>query len=57
MGKLSKNNILHKTYSYEKNKATLNFTLRQDIKTEMESFLEILREAISDVEKDLNANS
>lgn len=43
----------NKNFSYEKGNVSLKFGLRTDIKAEMADFLDLLKEAIGDVEKDI----
>jgi len=51
--KVKNNNTEMKNYSYEKNKITLKFSLRTDIKHQMKDFLELLKTAQVEVENDL----
>lgn len=57
MGKNKKivetNNTTNKSFSYKKGGVTLNFTLRNDIKTELKDFLELLKVAQIDVEEEI----
>lgn len=47
------NNTTQKSFSYSKNKVSLKFTLRIDIKEELKNFLELLVVAQEDVKKTL----
>ncbi len=51
---LIKNTIENKTFSYSKGKVKLNFVLRIDIKEEMKNFIELLQEAKTDVQTQLD---
>ena len=51
--KIKNNNEVTKKYSYEKNKITLSFNLRTDIKHQMKDFLELLKVAQKEIEEDL----
>ena len=42
-----------KNFTYSKGKASLNFTLRIDIKNELKDFLELLKVAQKEVEDEL----
>lgn len=44
-----------KSYGYALGSISLKFTLRNDIKTEMQAFLELMARATEDVTNDLNA--
>jgi hypothetical protein len=52
--KVKNNNTVMKNYSYEKNKITLSFNLRTDIKHQMKDFLELLKVAQKEIEEDLS---
>ena len=43
-----------RAFSYSKNKANLNFSLRTDIKSELKDFKELLLQAVEDINKELN---
>lgn len=42
-----------KSFNYKKNECSLNFNLRTDIKGNLKDFLELLKVAVVDVEKEL----
>ena len=48
------NNTTSKNFSYSKGKCQLNFSLRTDVKTELKDFLELLKVAQIEVEKEIN---
>jgi len=52
--KIKTDNKTNKTFSYLKGDVKLNFTLRIDIKTELKDFLEILKVAQKEIEKEIN---
>jgi hypothetical protein len=45
--------VVRKEYSYQLKMTTLGFTLRQDNTQELLNFRELLKQALSDVEKDI----
>lgn len=47
------NNTSSKNFSYQKGNCRLNFSLRNDIKGELKDFLELLKIAQEDVEKEI----
>lgn len=56
--KVKTDNKVTKQFSYVKGKVSLNFTLRTDIKNELKDFLECLKVAQKEVEKELeNGNN
>ena len=50
---LQKNPTEQRTFDYAKGGVTLRFTLRTDIKSELIDFLELLKEAVEDVTKQI----
>jgi len=52
--KLKNNSITRKEYSYTKNKISLSFLLRTDVKHEMKDFLELLKVAQKAIEEDID---
>lgn len=50
---VQRNPVVRKEYSYELNGVTLDFTLRQDTKTEMSAFIKLLESALTDVRADV----
>jgi len=44
-----------RTYSYELDGISFNFTLRTDIKKELKAAIQILKSAVADFERDLEA--
>lgn len=53
---LEKNHVTNKTFDYKKKKVHLNFTLNIKDKEMLSDFLELLNEAVSEVEKEINGN-
>ena len=50
---LQKTPTENKNFSYSKGNVTLSFNLRTDIKDQLKDFLELLKEGVKDVEKEL----
>ena len=50
---LIKNHIENKSFNFSKGNVNLSFTLRIDIKSELQDFKELLEQAIIDVDKEL----
>lgn len=50
---LISNNTTSKNFSYAKDKVSLNFNLRTDIKQELKIFKELLIKALDDVSEEL----
>lgn len=50
---IDRNLITKKTFSYRKGDVSINFTLRIDMRTELENAREILVEAINDFDDEL----
>jgi uncharacterized protein YdgA (DUF945 family) len=48
------NSVTNRTFDYSKGGISLNFTLRIDIKKDLNSFLELLKVAIVEVEAEIN---
>ena len=51
---LKTNNTTSKNFSYSKGNTNLSFNLRTDIKGELKDFLELLKVAQKEVEKEIN---
>lgn len=51
---LKTNNTTSKNFSYSKGNVNLNFNLRTDVKEELKDFLELLKVAQTEVEKEIN---
>jgi hypothetical protein len=51
--KIKEDHIERKSFNYSKNGVELNFTLRTDIKTELNIFKELMEKAIEDIKKEL----
>ena len=51
---LIKNHIENKSFNFSKGSVSLDFTLRTDIKSQLQDFKEILQQAIFDVDKEIN---
>jgi len=51
--KIKDNSITRKEFNYSKGICGLKFSLRTDIKSELKDFLELLKVAQKDVEKEL----
>lgn len=47
----TRNHVERREFGFKRGDITLNFKLRVDIKEELKDFLELLKEAISDVEE------
>jgi hypothetical protein len=52
---LKTNNTTSKNFSYSKGNTNLSFNLRTDIKVELKDFLELLKVAQKEVEKEMKA--
>ena len=50
---LVSSNTTSKNFSFSKGVCSLNFSLRTDIKTELKDFLELLKVAQNEVEKEI----
>ncbi len=46
--------VINKTFNFSKGVISLNFTLRIDTKDQLKDFLELLKEAVSQVEVEIN---
>ena len=53
MNPVEKNHVTRKSFSFKIGKVNLDFTLRTDIKTELEDFKQLLVDALEEVTKDL----
>jgi hypothetical protein len=53
---LQTNHREQKTFSYTKGNANLSFVLYTDVKTEIKDFMELLEQALKDVQKFLGTN-
>ena len=51
--KLQNNSTTQKNFAYQKGNVSLNFNLRTDIKQELKDFLELLKVAVLEVEKEI----
>lgn len=51
---MKKEHIIRKEYSYNQSGTTLGFSLRQDVKKEMQNFIKCLEEAMQEVQADLD---
>lgn len=51
--KLKSTHTTSRAFRYEKNSVVLAFTLRTDVKTELETFEELLVAAIADVQEEI----
>lgn len=51
--KVKQNNTVNKNFNYSKGKCSLRFSLRTDIKSELRDFLELLKVAQIDIEKEI----
>lgn len=47
------NHTENKTFNYQKDKVSLVFTLRTDVKKELKNFKDLLEKAIVDIDKEL----
>jgi len=52
--KITENHITRRQFSYSKGMISLEFTLRVDIKTELEVFKELLLKALEDIEQEID---
>ena len=52
--KVKINNTTSKNFSYSKGRVSLNFSLRTDIKQELKDFIELLKVAQEEVNKEIN---
>ena len=52
--KVKTNNTIQKNFSYSKGRVSLNFSLRTDIKQELKDFIELLKIAQEEVNKEIN---
>lgn len=50
---LQNNSTTQKNFSYTKGNVSLNFNLRTDIKQDLKDFLELLKVAVLEVEKEI----
>ena len=50
---LTKNHIENKSFNFSKGNVNLSFTLRIDVKSELQDFKELLKEAIIDIEEEV----
>lgn len=50
---LIKNHIESKSFNFSKGSVNLSFTLRIDIKSELQDFKELLDQAVIDIEREL----
>ena len=50
---LIKNHIENKSFNFSKGNVNLSFTLRIDIKSELQDFKELLDQAVIDIEREL----
>lgn len=50
---LTKNHIESKSFNFNKGSVNLSFTLRIDIKSELQDFKELLDQAVIDVNKEI----
>lgn len=53
---LRANKETRRSFSYSQGNASLNFTLRIDVKSELKDFLELLKIAVEDVTKEIKDN-
>lgn len=57
LSQISRDHTTTRKFSYTKGKCSLSFTLRTDIKSELKDFLELLKVAVEEIEKELNKNN
>ncbi len=50
---MKKEQVVRKEFNYDQDNTKLNFTLRVDIKKELQNFLKCLNEAVIEVEAEL----
>lgn len=53
-GPVRRDHTTNKKFGYNKDGVTLDFTLRTDVKIELVAFLEMLKQAVVDVQEELN---
>lgn len=51
--KIEENHVTNRTFDYSKDGVSLRFTLRTDVKDQLETFKELLEKALGDVSEEI----